>query len=177
MFTVEVRDADVKSGLSKLAAKINDMRPVMQEIGEDIQKHARLRFGTSTGPDGKPWAPNALATIESYIASKGGYGKKGITKKGKTLAAGKKPLIDTGELKDTIRWQIIGTNAVEVGTNRFAGMFKNGAAIHQFGGKAGRGHSVTIPARPFLPVTASGDLYPEDKARVLESINAWLMEK
>lgn len=27
------------------------------------------------------------------------------------------------------------------------------AAIQQYGGQAGRGHKVTIPLRPFLPVT------------------------
>jgi phage virion morphogenesis protein len=38
------------------------------------------------------------------------------------------------------------------------------AAIHQFGGKAGRGRKVDIPARPFLALT------PQDKADILEDI-------
>jgi phage virion morphogenesis protein len=173
MFAVKVRDEDVKSDLGKLAAKINNMRPVMQAIGEDIQEHAKERFGTSTGPDGQRWAPNARATIEAYIASKGGYGKKGITKKGQTLAANKKPLIGiTGDLAR--QFHVRATNSEVVVGNSMVY-----AAIQQLGGKKSQFPNLwgDIPARPFLPVTALGDLYPEDKARVLDSINAWLMEK
>lgn len=38
------------------------------------------------------------------------------------------------------------------------------AAIHQLGGKAGRGRKVAIPARPFLILT------PQDEADILEDI-------
>lgn len=44
------------------------------------------------------------------------------------------------------------------------------AAIHQFGGKAGRGRKVDIPARPFLPITADGELQPETTGAVLDTI-------
>jgi phage virion morphogenesis protein len=43
-------------------------------------------------------------------------------------------------------------------SNTEAGLssFKPYAAIHQFGGKAGRGHKVTIPARPYMPIRMHG---------------------
>ncbi|MEC5207398.1 phage virion morphogenesis protein [Vogesella perlucida] len=44
------------------------------------------------------------------------------------------------------------------------------ARIHQLGGKAGRGHSVELPARPYLPVTADGDLQPEASEAVLGAV-------
>lgn len=44
------------------------------------------------------------------------------------------------------------------------------ARIHQLGGKAGRGHSVELPARPYLPVTADGDLQPEASEAVLGTV-------
>lgn len=44
------------------------------------------------------------------------------------------------------------------------------ARIHQLGGKAGRGHSVELPARPYLPVTADGDLQPEASEAVLATV-------
>ena len=50
------------------------------------------------------------------------------------------------------------------------------AAIQQFGGQAGRGHKVTIPARPFLPVRLDGTLYPQEQALVLDALNAFLAE-
>lgn len=49
------------------------------------------------------------------------------------------------------------------------------AAIQQFGGQAGRGHKVTIPARA-LPVRPDGTLYPQEQALVLDALNAFLAE-
>ncbi|MCZ7599370.1 MAG: phage virion morphogenesis protein [Gammaproteobacteria bacterium] len=44
-----------------------------------------------------------------------------------------------------------GAKQVEVGTNLVYG------AIHQFGGRAGRGHSVNIDARPYLGLSAEDE--------------------
>lgn len=44
------------------------------------------------------------------------------------------------------------------------------ARIHQFGGQAGRGRKVEIEARPYLPVTADGDLQPEASDAVLGTV-------
>lgn len=44
------------------------------------------------------------------------------------------------------------------------------ARIHQLGGQAGRGHKVELPARPYLPVTADGDLQPEASDAVLATV-------
>lgn len=60
------------------------------------------------------------------------------------------PLRDTGRLLRSMT-QVADKTGVTVGTGvRYA-------AIHQFGGKAGRGRKVTIPARTFFPLTPSGD--------------------
>jgi len=48
------------------------------------------------------------------------------------------------------------------------------AAIHQLGGKTGRGHKVTMPARPFLPVDAQGQLQPEASENILGLVNDYL---
>lgn len=44
------------------------------------------------------------------------------------------------------------------------------ARIHQLGGQAGRGRKVEIEARPYLPVTADGDLQPEASEAVLDTV-------
>lgn len=51
-----------------------------------------------------------------------------------------------------------------VGTNVVYG------PIHQFGGKAGKGGSVEIIARPYLPLTEEGELQPEAEKTVLDTI-------
>lgn len=57
-----------------------------------------------------------------------------------------KPLVDTGHLRNSIS-QAYDNDTALVGTNLVY------AAIHNFGGKAGRGRKVSIPARPFLQLT------------------------
>lgn len=170
MFTVEVRDQQVRAALAALAQKVGNPRPILQAIGDDIMERAKERFGTSTGPDGRRWQPNARATIEAFIAKRGGFGKKGINKKGQGLAAGKKPLIDGGDLRRQFHVRA-DSNSVTVGNSMAY------AAIQQFGGKAGRGRRVTIPARSFLPITGSGNLYPAEQAKILDQINDWLAAK
>lgn len=70
------------------------------------------------------------------------------------------PLVDTENLMGSITSDYTNDTAI-VGTN------KPYAAIHQFGGKAGRGRKTTIPARPFLKLT------PEDESDIMEDIQAY----
>lgn len=167
-FTVTVDDRQVRQALAALAQRTGNLRPFLHAVGEDIMERTKQRFETSTDPAGRRWQPNARATIEAFIAGRGGFGKRGINKKGQGLAMGKKPLIgETGSLRRQFHVQA-SANAVTVGNSMAY------AAIQQFGGKAGRGRKVTIPARPFLPVTASGDLYPAEKALILDALNDYL---
>ncbi|HDR1020957.1 TPA: phage virion morphogenesis protein [Pasteurella multocida] len=66
-----------------------------------------------------------------------------------------KPLIDTETLRKSIESHY-DNNSAKVGTN------VEHAAIHHFGGKAGKKRKVTIPARPFLVLTQ------QDKDDILE---------
>ena len=70
------------------------------------------------------------------------------------------PLVDTENLMGSITSDYTNDTAI-VGTN------EPYAAIHQFGGKAGRGRKTTIPARPFLKLT------PEDELDIMEDIQAY----
>ena len=76
-------------------------------------------------------------------------------------------LQDTGQLAASISSSSDATSAT-VGSNKVY------AAIHQLGGKAGRGHKATIPARPFLPVDAQGNLQPEAEDLILGIANNYL---
>ena len=73
------------------------------------------------------------------------------------------PLVDTENLMNSIT-SYYDNNVAEVGTN------EPYAAIHQFGGKAGRGRKVDIPVRPFLVLT------PQDEDDILEDVQAYFSE-
>lgn len=173
-FTITVHDEQVRAALKALASRVQNMQPVLQAIGEDIVERTKHRFDTSTGPDGVAWKPNSAATLDMLAARLGkSYRKKSgdLNSKGAARVAGKKPLI--GESGD-LRRQIIA-----VADDRSVTVSSTVAysAIQQFGGKAGRGHKVTIPARPFLPVRQDETLYPQEQALVLAELNAYLADR
>lgn len=76
-------------------------------------------------------------------------------------------LQDTGQLAASIFTSHDSMSAT-IGSNKVY------AAIHQLGGKTGRGHKVTMPARPFLPVDAQGQLQPEASENILGLVNDYL---
>jgi phage gpG-like protein len=159
-----IADKEVLSALNRLARSCTPsrMRPLMKEIGEDITASTKLRFQSSTGPDGHRWPSLEKDTLLARLAkTSGAYSKKTgrISKRGATAAMNLKPLIDTKELSTTIRYQIInGGTGVDIGTNR---TFKRGigAEVHQFGTRDGR-----IPARPFLGLSDA------DKTSILNRV-------
>jgi phage virion morphogenesis protein len=100
-------------------------RQALADIGETLVASTLERFETSTAPDGTPWQPSHRAEKED----------------GKTL-------VDTGRLRGSIGYEV-GPDSVSVGSNLVY------ARIHQLGGKAGRGHSVTLPPRPYLGISGA----------------------
>lgn len=168
-FTVRFESAPVLARLAEIARRVDDLSPAMRGIGELMVESTKERFNSSTGPDGQRWKANALGTVLARLAKiKGAYSKRDgrLTKKGATAITSKKPLVDTGMLQDTIRYQLTpGGQGVEIGTNRFAGEWEGGAAVHQFGNRKG-----TIPARPFLGLSAN------DERAVLDVLDRFLRQ-
>lgn len=166
MIEIDIHDAEVRAALQRLQGRLSDLTPVMRDIGELLVERTKQRFKTSTAPDGSRWAPNSEATLGAMLARSGANFRKdgSLSKRGAARRAGKKPLIDTGTLMRQTFYRAT-ANEVTVGNSMVY------AAIHQFGGQAGRGRKVTIPARPFLPVTASGQwLGTDDRDAVLDTI-------
>lgn len=56
-FSIQVRGGmPVLKVLSQLRARMADMTPAWQEVGDELVTRTRLRFRTKTNPDGVPWA-------------------------------------------------------------------------------------------------------------------------
>ncbi|MEY4977941.1 MAG: hypothetical protein RLZZ352_211 [Pseudomonadota bacterium] len=172
-FTIEIKDQQVLDALAQLSQRLGNLRPVLQAIGSDITERTKRRFETSTAPDGTPWKPNSAATLAMLAARIGG--QKSKRKKDGTLnAAGqralgnKRPLVgESGDLRRQIVPSVSGNTLTVVSTPVYA-------AIQQFGGPAGRGRKVNIPARPFLPVRPDGTLYPDEQRLVLDALQDFL---
>ena len=122
--SLEIDGATLNAGLARVAAVLADPSATMDLIGRYLVASTLRRFERERAPDGSPWLKSARA-----------------------LAEGGRTLTDTGRLRGSIAHTVTGGGrAVEVGSNVLY------AAIHQFGGRAGRGHKAKLPARPYLGI-------------------------
>lgn len=122
----KIDDTQLTGLLEAIAKRCGNMLPAMQIIGETVKASVVENFQAGGRPNG--W--QALSPVTRAM------------KKGGSILIGKG---HAGGLMGSIHYEAE-SNAVMVGTNKIYG------AIHQFSGQAGRGHKVTIPARPYLMV-------------------------
>ena len=127
--------------LNNLAKDFNDPKEILNEIGILTKNKSEESFEKQSSPFGGRWKANAPATL--------------IQKRGNKI------LTQSGLLRTSLTYKL-GNQSVTIGTN------KEYAPIHQFGGKAGRGKKVIIPARPFLPINDKGEIPKEFGEEVLE---------
>lgn len=127
---VEIRDEEVRDMLTRLMSRVGDLTPVMRDIGEVVQESVQRNFEEHRAPDGSAWQPLAESTKKQR--KKLGRDEDDILILNRILMGSIHPKAE----KDRV---VVGTDIVY-------------AAIHQFGGSAGRGRSVSIPKRPFLGV-------------------------
>ena len=140
-FTITVDDEQVMAALRRLRQHTDNIAPALAKIGERLVENTQARFATSTAPDGTPWAANSPVTISRYLGLS--TGKQRATK-----AAGKKPLVAGGSLRDEIHFNVTG-NVLEVGaTMKYAAMQQSGGTKARFPNLWG-----DIPARPFLGIS------------------------
>ena len=146
LIRAEIEDSGIRAKLMALIALGQDPSEALRDIATLGENSTRERFRMQIGPDGNRWKPLKTGLFEG-----GFFGKKHLRKDGRirksaiNRALGRKILTRDGHLGDSITARSSSQYA-EWGTNRVYG------AIHQLGGKAGRGRKVTIPARPYLGV-------------------------
>lgn len=172
--SVEVIDNQVRESLRQLKARVDNMQPLLRGLAEGITERTKHRFDTSTAPDETPWAPNSAATLqmlaERLAGSKSNRKKDGsLNAMGARALANKRPLIDSGFLRQNIVPESTADALTVTATAAYA-------AIQQWGGKAGRGLKVSIPARPYMPLRADGTLYPQESELILQNINSYLTD-
>jgi phage gpG-like protein len=144
-------------------------RPLLEAIGKMEVTSAHHRFETATGPDGKPWQPLAASTIKARQKKLVTRSKRGIAASAMGALSGKtgnEPRFVTGRSERSITYHATETS-LDVGSNyKFPGGEKSALAIHELGGNAGRGDSVTIPARPAIGVSREDESVIGDLAEL-----------
>ena len=158
-------DRQVLQVLGEMIAKLDNPRPLLESIGEEMVGRTKQRFATLTAPDGTPWAANAESTFDQYLSRFASSRKKdgSLSKQGQARKAGKKPLTgESGKLRSTINYQLHGNNTVSIGSPMsYAPFQQRGTRAHTivpknkkalaFGGIVVRKvNHPGSPARPFL---------------------------
>lgn len=146
--TFRFDDKGLREALCDRVRRLENKAPLLKAIGEEMLPRITGRFKKERGPDGKRWAPLSSRTIQARLKR---YGNSPLT-----------ILRMRGHLVGSIAYQV-GSNTLRIGTGDEA---QDYAAIHQFGGKAGRGRKVTIKARPYMGFAEDDMTVIEEETRV-----------
>lgn len=169
--TTTINDLEVQSALAKLAQQVRNKDPVLDAIGGELLKRVQLGFRNSQSPEGVPWAPLKKRTG--------------------------KPLVDSSRLRDSITYIVngdsgsVGTNVIYAAIHNFGGDIQHAARSQQAYFKKGKdgisnkfvkknrsnfsqwvtigAHSVTIPARSFLPTGELPSPWRDSILRIIQS--------
>jgi len=141
---IRIDDKEIQQLLKKLATKTENLRPLMKNIAGIMADSVEENFDKEGRPD--KWISLAKVTIK-HRTKKGYWPGKILQMRGDLAAS------ITSKYDD---------NSAVVGTNKVY------AAIHQFGGDAGRNKKVKISARPYLKFTV------EDKKQIINNCVKYL---
>jgi hypothetical protein len=130
--------------LTRLLRKLDHqgLQGALKNIGEAGVGLARDSFRESKDPYGLAWAPLSDETLESLV------GASGIPGRRRRRQYGKRPLMRTRALVQSLNWQLVGGGAVSIGASQRYGVYHQGDPT-----KTDKG---IVPRRMFLPTAAKG---------------------
>ncbi|MVA40667.1 phage virion morphogenesis protein [Agrobacterium vitis] len=146
-YKATIDDADMREKLAELIGKMQRPAGFYKNVGEHLLNSVKDNFENESAPDGSRWKTLSQATRDQR-EKKYGHAPTAI-------------LRASGDLANSINMQASDTD-VRIGSSLIY------AAIHQFGGDAGRGNKVNIPARPYLGLSAA------DEDEVVAIAEEWL---
>lgn len=136
--------------LQDISGNMGNLTPAMRKIGDLVKNSSKGNFKAQSAPDGTPWQALSPVTIAAR-------------RKGKRKGASDQILLDTGVLRNSINVENVTAKSVTVASRLPY------SAVHQFGGKAGRGKKVFIPARPYIGVK------PDDMLDIADILRSHVM--
>jgi phage virion morphogenesis protein len=154
MIEIRVTDREALAALERLERlerQTSNMSGPMADVARAMANLTEDAFQSERSPFGPAWADLSAPYVERP-RQKGGRG--GNAHPILQLSGGLAASIDRDSGRDFAQ--------VSAG--------KVYAAIHQFGGRTGRGHAVEMPARSFLPVTEDGKLSDGLHREVMEIV-------
>lgn len=147
---IKVVKDEIRPMLATLLRRMGNLRPVMKLVGEIALTSIRKTFETGGRP--RRWPALKASTIKGRMLQ-GHWPGKILVRHG--VSGG---LLGSLSYRAESERVIVSANKVY-------------AAIHHFGGQAGRGRKVTIPARPYMLI------HGEDWAEIKRMAGEYLLKK
>lgn len=176
---ITIKSREVEQYINSVVSRLRYPGSIMKDVGNELFSITDTAFTEQRSPDGTAWKKLSIATrIARGRAADGGkkYVKSGRHTSAKFtrafFASADSILNDSGSLLRTVRHESTDNEA-----RLMVGPHISQVAIHQFGGMAGRGRKVHIPARPFMPIEGSGsnmDLMPKAGKRILQMMRDYV---
>jgi len=145
-FKATVEDREIQRTFQSVLHFTGNTRPMMEEIGQKYEARILENFAKESDPEGNKWQKLSAATLlirlgKGKRTKKSGY----LSKAGTRYLTAKMILQEKKHLLQAIHYQADALS-VTIGVGEHIPY----AAVQQFGGPAGRGKKVHIPARAYL---------------------------
>ena len=140
MLEIKLDTSQFDRELSSILQRLQNPSSLMAAVAQSMESQTQQAFYQEGQPGGGKWKDLDDST-KSQRAKEGSWPGPILNRSG-----------GSGLLGSVMSTSTSVTATVGAGSGKSAAY----AAIHQFGGQAGRGRKVTIPARPYLPITGAG---------------------
>ena len=177
--TITVRDEPALAPLRAMLARFDRREPFFKGVAGQLMSSTSDRFRSQTDPQGRPWTPLAASTIRNRtrkgqvpltILRSNSRGMAGSPLAGSIHASATNDEARIGSVKAYAAiHQLGGTIDKPAGTRWMAGRrFAKKATSPEGREVAIPAHRISIPARPFLGLSAA------DEAAILDQAERWL---
>lgn len=194
--TIQVTDQAVRAVTRSLLAKLARPEPLLKQLGEDVTQRAKQRFSTGTGPDGQRWKSKKQPDGRPTLVGESGDLRRQIVWRvaNGVLTVQATPryaaihqfggTIERSPFSMLIRHRTNARGELLRGTTG-GGKFFGGRGlvfakashkrVRESWAQVGA-FTIRMPARPFMPVQASGQLFPAEQELIVQQIQAWLAQ-
>lgn len=144
MLEIKVDASQLNAELDRIMQRLQNPSTLMAAVAHSMESQTQQAFYQQGQPGGGKWQSLAASTIAQRKKGRKGKNPEPPSWPGQILnRSGGRGLLGSVMSASTAATASVGAGS---------GKSEKYAKIHQFGGQAGRGRKVTIPARPYLPI-------------------------
>lgn len=146
MLEIKIDASQLNAELDRIMQRLQNPSTLMAAVAQSLESQTQQAFYQQGQPGGEKWSLAASTIAQRSVGRKG---------KNPEPPSWPGPILNRSGGRGLLGSVMSGSTASTASVGAGSGKSAKYAKIHQFGGQAGRGRKVTIPARPYLPITPS----------------------